>query len=69
MGRFQLELIFLPLFSTAVPSNSFMFLFCRLFVVNTTFSTGLVGVKFTCINNERPTGQKYKTVGWNDDGK
>ena len=41
MGRFQLELIYcLPLFSTVVPSNICMFLSCRPFVVNTTFSTG-----------------------------
>ena len=35
----------LPLFSTVVPSNICMFLFCRPFVVITTLSTGLVGVE------------------------
>ena len=35
----------LTLFSTVVPSNSCMFLSCRPFVVNTTFSTRLVGVE------------------------
>ena len=34
----------LPLFSTVLPSNSWLFLSCRPFVVITTFSTGLVGV-------------------------
>ena len=89
-----------------------MYLSCRPFVVNTTFSTGLVGVevysvswlgqlafklpvliivivgfqsfvcclvwavylgvKITdegikcCINNERPTGKKHTSVGWDD---
>ena len=37
---FSLNLfVVLPLFSTVVPSNSCMFLSCRPFVVNTTFST------------------------------
>ena len=45
-----------------------MFLSSRPFVVNTTFSTGLVGVK-CCINNERPTGKKHTTVRWDDGGK
>ena len=35
----------LPLFSTVLPSNSRLFLSCRPFVVNTTFSTGLVDVE------------------------
>ena len=40
MGRFQLELIYyFTYFSTVVPSNSCVFLSCRPFVVNTTFST------------------------------
>ena len=37
----------LPLFSSVVPSSIFMFLSCRLFVVITTLSTGLVGVEIT----------------------
>ena len=41
---FHLELIVLPLFSTVVPSNIYMFLSCRPLVI-TTFSTGLVGVE------------------------
>ena len=47
MGRFQLEFIVLPLFSTVVPSNICMFLYCRPFAVITTFSTDLVGVEET----------------------
>ena len=43
MGRLKLELIYyFTNFSTVVPSNSCVFLSCRLFVVNMTFSTGLV---------------------------
>ncbi len=57
------------LFFTVVPSNSCAFLFCRHFVVNMTFSTGLVGVKKFRINDERPTGKKHTTVGWDDSGK
>ena len=46
MGRFQLELIYyFTYFSTVVPSNICVFLSCRPSVVNTTFSTGLVGVE------------------------
>ena len=46
MGRFQLELIYnFIYFSTVVPSNSYVFLSCRPFVVNMKFSTGLVGVE------------------------
>jgi hypothetical protein len=48
MGRFQLELIYyFTYFSTVVPFNSCVFLSSRPFVVNTTFSTGLVGVEET----------------------
>ena len=51
MGRFQLELIYyFVYFSTVVPSNMCMFLSCRPFVVNTTFSTGLVGVVVTSVS-------------------
>ena len=39
------------LFFTVVPFNSGVFIFCRPFVVNTTFSTGLVGVEVS----SRPT--------------
>ena len=48
MGRFQLELIYLyfpPSFHLTV-----FFLSCRPFVVNTTFSTGLVGVEVTSVS-------------------
>ena len=46
MGRFQLELIYyFTYFSTVVPSNSCVFLSCRPFEVNMTFSTGLVDVQ------------------------
>ena len=46
MGIFQLELIYyFTYFSTVVPSNSSVFISCRSFGVNTTFSTGLVGVE------------------------
>ena len=75
---FTLELIYyFTNFSTVVPSKSCMFLSCRHFVVNT-FSTGLVGVEvssiswlgqLTGINDERPTGNKHTTVGWDDGGK
>ena len=44
------KVINLPLFSTVLPSNSCFFLSCRPFVVNTTFSTGLVGVKVTSVS-------------------
>jgi len=84
-----------------------VFLSCKPFVFNTTFSTGLVGVEVfsvswfstitiiidlksncqlpksgdrsnfnthktrlkCCINDERPTGKKHKTVGWDEGGK
>ena len=32
-----------------------MYLFCRLFVVNTTFSTGLVGVEVTSVSDRTST--------------
>ena len=45
MGRFQLELIYyFTYFPTVLPSNICVFLSCRPFVVNITFSTGLLGV-------------------------
>ena len=66
MGRFQLELIYyFTYFSTVVPSNSCVFLYCRLLVVNTTFSEGLVGVENVVLT----TGKKYTTVGWDDGEK
>ena len=40
----------LPLFSTVLPSNSRLFLFCRPFFVITTFSTGLVDVEVTSVS-------------------
>ena len=38
------------LFFTVVPSNTCVFLSCRPFVVNTTFLTGLVGVKVSSVS-------------------
>ena len=38
------------LFFTVVPSNTCVFLSCRPFVVNTTFSTGLVGVEVSSVS-------------------
>jgi len=50
MGKFQLELIYyFTYFSTVVPSNIWVFLLYRPFVVNT-FSTGLVGVEDTYVS-------------------
>ena len=43
----------LPLFSTVVPSNIFMFQSCRPFVVITTLSTGLVGVEVTFVRQNK----------------
>ena len=42
------------LFFTVVPSNICVFLSCRPFIVNTTFSTGLVGfeVSSTTVKNK-----------------
>ena len=45
MGRFCSELIYYFNFFTVVPSNSYVFLSCRPFIVNTIFPTGLVGVE------------------------
>jgi len=51
MGIFQLELIYyFNYFSTIVPSHICMFIFCRPFVVNTTFSTGLVSVEVSSVS-------------------
>ena len=80
MRKFQLEFIYyFTYFSTVVPSKTCVFLSCRPFVVNTTFSTELVGVQVSstparpvekcCINNERPTGNKHTSVGWDDGEK
>ena len=45
-NKVYLKLIYyFTYFSTVVSPNSCVFLSCRLFVVNTTFSTGLVGVE------------------------
>ena len=38
------------LFFTVVPFNTCVFLSCRPFVVNTTFSTGLVGVEVSSVS-------------------
>ena len=45
--------------STFVPSNICVFLSCRPFVVNTTFSTGLVGVEV----HEKLYGDQEKDLG------
>ena len=44
------NLLFYLFFFTVVPSNSCVFLSCRPFVVNTTFSTGLVGVEVCSVS-------------------
>ena len=41
----RFHLLFYLFFTAVVSSNSCVFLSCRPFVVNTTFSTGLVGVE------------------------
>ena len=47
----DLELIYYSTyFFTIVPSNIFLFLSCRPFVFNTTFSTGLVGVEVSSVS-------------------
>ena len=64
-------------FSTVVPSNISVLISCRPFVVNATFSTGLVGAEVTSVswllkmlyNNKRPTGKKHTNVEWDDGGK
>ena len=38
------------LFFTVIPSNSCVFLSCRPFVVNTSFTTGLVGVEVSSVS-------------------
>ena len=49
---FQLELTYYFTYvSTFVPINSCVFLSCRPFVVNTTFSTGLVGVEVSSLGS------------------
>ena len=51
IGRFQLELIYYFIyFSALVPYNICVLFSCRPFVVNTTFSTGLVGVEVTSVS-------------------
>ena len=60
--------LLLYLFVTVVPSNTCVFVSCRHFFVNTTFSTGLVGVEVSS-DNVRPTGKKHINVGWDDDVK
>ena len=50
MGRFQLELMcYFTYFSTVVTSNICVFISCRPFVVNTTFSTGTFGVEVSTV--------------------
>ena len=51
MARFQFGLIYyFTYFSSVVPAIIFVFLSCRPFVVNTTFSTGLLGVEVTSVS-------------------
>ena len=48
---YLLELIYyFAYFSTALPSNSCVFLSCRPLVVNTTISTGLVCAEFSSLS-------------------
>ena len=48
---YYLELIYYFIyFSTVIPSNICVFLSCRPFVVNTTFSTGLMGVEVSFVS-------------------
>ena len=62
--RSQLELIYyFTYFSTIVPSNICVFLSCKPFVVNATFSSGLVGVE---VSTETPT-QDLKNIGKTSD--
>ena len=76
------ELTYFTYFSIIVPSNICVFLSCRSFMVNTTSSTGFVGVEVSsvswdtnktcwkcCINNKRPTGKKHTDIGWDNGGK
>ena len=67
MERFQLELIYSIYFSIVVPSNICVSLSCRPFVVNTTFSTGLVGVEN--ILTTKCLQERNTNVGWDDGGK
>ena len=77
--QYLLGLIYFNYFS---PSShlTLVFLSCRPFVVNTTFSRGLevsgIGDRRNfktcwkcCINNERPTGKKHTSVRWDDGEK
>ena len=51
MGRFQLKLIYyFTYFSTVIPSNNCVCFPVGLFLVNTTFSTGLVGVEVSSVS-------------------
>ena len=55
-------------FYTVVPFNSCVFLSCRSFVVNTTFSTGLVGVENVVLTT-KGLQERNTTVGWDYGGK
>ena len=60
----MLELLYyFTYFFTVIPSNSCVF-YVGPFVVNTKFS-----ISQYHINDERPTGKKHTTVGWDDSGK
>ena len=59
MGRFQLELIYL--YRPSI--QQFLFLSCRPFVVNTTFSTGLVDVEVTSVIQQLLDGRTVENKG------
>ena len=69
VGIFQLELIYyFTYFSAVVRSNICVVLSYRPFVINTTFSMGLVGVEsFSCLLAWE--GKKHTSVGWDDGEK
>ena len=71
MERFQLEIVYyFTYFSTVVPFNICVFLSCRPFIVNTTFSTGLVGVEVTSVSLlGQLAGQNHTYIRWDDGGK
>ena len=76
MGSFQLELMYyFTYFSTVVPFFICVFLSCRPFVVNTIFSTGLVGVEVSSrpvenvVLTTKGLHERNATVGWDDGGK
>ena len=80
MGRFQLELIYCFTFIFHRRPIQHLYVFsCRPFVVNKTFSTGLVGVEVTsvtyktcwkcCFNNGRPKERNTQMLAGTAVGK